>query len=41
MTRVGERVPYFELPEQQGYPWSLAGGLAVGPVGLVFYRGDW
>ena len=41
MTRVGERVPYFELPDQQGYPWSLSGELEVGPVVLVFYRGDW
>jgi peroxiredoxin len=38
---VGERVPYFELPDQQGYPWSLSGELEVGPVVLVFYRGDW
>ena len=41
MTSVGERVPYFELPDQQGYPWSLSGELEVGPVVLVFYRGDW
>jgi peroxiredoxin len=41
VTRVGERVPYFELPDQQGYPWSLSGELEVGPVVLVFYRGDW
>jgi peroxiredoxin len=38
---VGEKVPYFELPDQQGYPWSLSGELEVGPVVLVFYRGDW
>ena len=41
MTSVGERVPYFELPDQQGYPWSLSGELEVGPVVLVIYRGDW
>jgi peroxiredoxin len=41
VTSVGERVPYFELPDQQGYPWSLSGELEVGPVVLVFYRGDW
>jgi peroxiredoxin len=38
---VGEKVPYFELPDQQGYPWSLSGELELGPVVLVFYRGDW
>jgi peroxiredoxin len=38
---VGGKVPYFELPDQQGYPWSLSGELEVGPVVLVFYRGDW
>ncbi|MDF2703780.1 MAG: AhpC/TSA family [Rubrobacteraceae bacterium] len=41
MVSVGEKVPYFELPDQQGYPWSLSGELEVGPVVLVFYRGDW
>src|ERR671916_305045 len=25
---VGRKVPYFELPDQQGYPWSLSGQLA-------------
>ena len=38
---VGEKVPYFELPDQQGYPWSLSGELELGPVVLIFYRGDW
>jgi peroxiredoxin len=41
MASVGGKVPYFELPDQQGYPWSLSGELEVGPVVLVFYRGDW
>ncbi len=41
MASVGEKVPYFELPDQQGYPWSLSGELEVGSVVLVFYRGDW
>ena len=40
-VRVGEKIPYFELPDQQGYPWSLSGELELGPVVLVFYRGDW
>ena len=38
---VGQKAPYFELPDQQDYPWSLSGQLEVGPVVLVFYRGDW
>ncbi len=38
---VGSTVPSFELPDQQGYPWSLSGQLEVSPVVLVFYRGDW
>ncbi len=37
----GQKVFYFELPDQQNYPWSLSGQLEVGPVVLVFYRGDW
>lgn len=41
MVGVGEKVPYFELPDQQGYPWSLSGKLQTGPVVLVPYRGDW
>ena len=38
---VGQKAPYFELPDQQGYPWSLSGELETGPVVLIFYRGDW
>lgn len=38
---VGQKVTYFELPDQQDYPWSLSGQLELGPVMLVFYRGDW
>jgi peroxiredoxin len=38
---VGQKAPYFELPDQQDHPWSLPGQLEVGPVVLVFYRGDW
>jgi peroxiredoxin len=38
---VGQKVAYFELPDQQDYPWSLSGQLELGPVMLVFYRGDW
>jgi len=38
---VGQKVMYFELPDQLDYPWSLSGQLELGPVMLVFYRGDW
>jgi peroxiredoxin len=38
---VGQKITYFELPDQQDYPWSLSGQLEMGPVMLVFYRGDW
>ena len=38
---IGEKAPAFELPDQQDYPWSLSGQLEIGPVVLVFYRGDW
>jgi peroxiredoxin len=38
---VGDKIPYFEMPDQLGYPWSLSGELELGPVVLVFYRGDW
>jgi len=38
---VGQKVTYFELPDQLEYPWSLSGQLELGPVMLVFYRGDW
>jgi peroxiredoxin len=38
---VGQKVTYFELPDQQDYPWSISGQLELGPVMLVFYRGDW
>jgi peroxiredoxin len=38
---VGQKITYFELPDQQDYPWSLSGQLEMGPVMLVFYNGDW
>src|SRR5918994_1829559 len=38
---VGQKIKYFELPDQQDYPWSISGQLEMGPVMLVFYRGDW
>ena len=38
---VGQKITYFELPDQQDYPWSLSGQLEAGPVMLIFYSGDW
>jgi peroxiredoxin len=38
---VGQKITYFELPDQQDYPWSLSGQLELGPVMLIFYSGDW
>ncbi|MDQ4129049.1 MAG: peroxiredoxin family protein [Actinomycetota bacterium] len=38
---IGQKVSYFELPDQLDYPWSISGQLETGPVVLVFYRGDW
>lgn len=38
---VGQKITYFELPDQLDYPWSLSGQLELGPVMLIFYRGDW
>jgi len=38
---VGARLSNFELPDQSHYPWSLYGQLEVGPVVLIFYKGDW
>jgi peroxiredoxin len=38
---VGQKITYFELPDQQDYPWSISGQLETGPVMLVFYWGDW
>jgi len=36
-----ERMPYFELPDQDGHPIKLRDALARGPVHLVFFRGHW
>jgi len=38
---VAQKTPTFELPDEQGQPWNLSGHLELGPVMLVFYRGDW
>ncbi len=38
---VGEKIPDFELPDEQGRSFNLAKELEEGPIVLVFYRGDW
>ncbi|MGI8650577.1 MAG: peroxiredoxin family protein [Rubrobacter sp.] len=38
---TGSVAPNFELPDEQTMPWVLSGHLGLGPVLLVFYRGDW
>ena len=37
---VGERVPSFSLPDQDGKPFVLTDALAKGPVVLFFYPKD-
>jgi hypothetical protein len=39
--RIGERVPDFALPNQQGEMVRLSDRLSRGPVVLSFYRGVW
>ena len=38
---IEEKMPAFELPDQNGESWNLDDQLSEGPVMLVFYRGDW
>jgi hypothetical protein len=38
---VGMKAPDFELEDQEGRQWSLAGMRADGPAVVVFYRGYW
>lgn len=38
---VGEQAPLFSLPDALGRPVALADLLRVGPVVVVFYRGEW
>lgn len=38
---VGNTMPAFELPDQNGKSWNLDERLSEGPVMLVFYRGNW
>ena len=39
--KVGEKAPDFTLTDQLGRLVSLASELQQGPVGLLFYRGEW
>jgi hypothetical protein len=39
--QIGERVPDFALPNQQGELVRLSDRLSGGPVVLSFYRGVW
>lgn len=38
---VGSVAPNFESPDEQTMSWVLSGQLELGPMLLVFYRGDW
>jgi peroxiredoxin len=38
---LGQEMPTFELPDQEGRPFDLLRRLDERPVVLVFYRGDW
>jgi peroxiredoxin len=38
---VGQEMPVFELPDDEGRPFNLPEQLEEGPLVLVFYRGDW
>ena len=38
---VGQEMPTFELPDEEGRPFDLRERLEQGSLVLVFYRGDW
>jgi len=38
---LGERLPPFELPDEEGLTYDLRERLEEGPAALVFYRGVW
>ena len=38
---VGQAMPAFELPDEEGRPFNLHEQLHEEPSVLVFYRGDW
>ncbi|WP_165731232.1 peroxiredoxin-like family protein [Polaribacter sp. 20A6] len=39
--KVGEKAPFFELPNPEGKLISLGSLLENGPLVITFYRGDW
>ncbi len=39
--REGQKIPNFELPDEEGRSYDLSEHLQEGPIVLVFYRGDW
>src|SRR5258708_13417166 len=39
--KIGDTAPDFTLPDANGQPVTLSTLLALGPVVLTFYRGDW
>ena len=38
---VGQRMPVFGLPDDEGRSFNLVEQLRDGPIVLVFYRADW
>ncbi len=38
---LGQTMPTFELPDEEGRPFNLLEQLYEEPLVLVFYRGDW
>jgi hypothetical protein len=38
---VGQEMPTFELPDEEGRPFDLRERLEERPLVLVFYRGYW
>lgn len=38
---VGQKMPVFELPDEEGRPFNLVEKTEAGPIVLIFYRGDW
>lgn len=39
--KIGEKAPFFELPNQEGILQPLDTFLDKGPLVITFYRGDW
>ena len=39
--QVGDRIPFFTLPDATGQTFSVETALSNGPIVLAFYRGGW